>query len=54
MHGWTAMHAEQLKLKSGWKLTGRKGEFPVYSYSLAWHPDQDPTKEQMIDAARER
>jgi hypothetical protein len=50
---WTAMHAEQLKLKSGWKLTGRKGEFPVYSYSLAWHPDQDPTKEQMIDAARE-
>jgi hypothetical protein len=50
---WTAMHAEQLKLKSGWKLTGRKGELPVYSYSLAWHPDQDPTKEQMIDAARE-
>jgi len=50
---WTAMNAQQLKIRAGKKPTGRKQEVPVYSYSLAWHPDQEPTQEQMLEAAKE-
>jgi hypothetical protein len=47
---WTAMNAQHLRLHAGGKPIN-KLDFPVYSYSLAWKPDQDPTKDQMIDAA---
>lgn len=44
---WTAAHAQELKEISGQKSTGRKAENPVYTYCLAWAPDQDPTREEM-------
>lgn len=45
---WTAAHAEDLKAISGQKTTGRKAQNPVYNYCLAWAPDQDPSREDMI------
>lgn len=50
---WTAMNAQQIKVRAGEKLTGRKPEVPVYTYSLAWHPNQEPTQKQMLEAAKE-
>ena len=47
----TAMEQNRLKEASGVKLTGRKLEKPVFSYSLAWHPEQDPDKEHMLAVA---
>lgn len=48
----TATHADQLKQAAGLKA-GRKLEKPVYVYSLAWHPDEAPSKAEQVDAARE-
>lgn len=48
----TATHAHELKTAAGMKA-GRKLEKPVYSYSLAWHPTEAPTKEQQLAAAHE-
>ncbi len=45
---WTAAHADDLKAISGQKTTGRKAQNPVYNYCLAWAPDQDPNREEMI------
>ncbi|MCQ0990612.1 relaxase/mobilization nuclease domain-containing protein [Jiella marina] len=39
----TAMHADELKAAAGLKATGRKSKAHVYSYSLAWHPDEAKT-----------
>lgn len=51
---YTAMHADRLKQEAGVVSTGRKRKSgPVYSYSLAWHPDQNPDKEVMLEAAYE-
>lgn len=36
----TARHADELKAAAGVKTTGRKSAAHVYSYSLAWHPDE--------------
>ena len=44
-------HANELKQSAGLKA-GRKLQAPVYSYSLAWHPSEQPTQADMIDAAR--
>lgn len=49
----TANNAEDLKRAAGVKATGRKSAKPVYHYTLSWHPDETPTKEQQIAAARE-
>jgi hypothetical protein len=46
---WTAEHAQDLKLASGQKLTGRKAENPVYTYVLAWAPDQNPDRGHMVE-----
>ena len=46
---WTAMHAGELKELSGQTSTGRKAANPVYNYVLAWAPDQNPTREEMIN-----
>lgn len=51
---YTAMHADRLKQEAGVAPTGRKRKSgPVYSYSLAWHPDQNPDQEVMLEAAYE-
>lgn len=50
----TAMNADRLKRKAGVPLSGRKQKAgTVYSFSLAWHPEQNPDKETMMGAAME-
>ncbi|MGH1482973.1 MAG: relaxase/mobilization nuclease domain-containing protein [Geminicoccales bacterium] len=41
------------RIEAGIKATGRKLEKPVYVYSLSWHPDEQPDKATMVEAARE-
>ncbi|KIN65236.1 NikB-like protein [Sulfitobacter donghicola DSW-25 = KCTC 12864 = JCM 14565] len=48
----TATHAAELKQAAGIK-GGRKMQFPVYCYSLAWHPSETPTREEQIQAAHD-
>ena len=48
---WTALHNEDLKRASGSRLTGQKLQKPVFSYSLSWHPEQNPTREEMVAQA---
>lgn len=50
---WTAEHQNEIKEAAGGSKRGRKLQDPVYTYSLAWAPDEKPTKEQMIGAAME-
>jgi hypothetical protein len=51
---WTAMNAEEIKRESGSATTGRSCARPVFSFSLAWHPDEEePKKWDMIGAARQ-
>lgn len=52
----TAMRQDQLKLAAiergeGISLKGRKSQYPVYAYSLSWHPEQVPSRKDMIEAA---
>ena len=49
----TAMAQNELKVEAGIKSTGRRLEKPVYVYSLSWHPDEQPDKATMVEAARE-
>ena len=50
---WTAMHQNEIKKAAGVKATGRKMKGgPVYAYSLSWHPEQEPSREQMIEAGQ--
>lgn len=49
---WVALRADQIKKQAGVKPGGRKQENPVFHYSLAWHPEQEPTHEQMIEAGQ--
>jgi len=49
---WIALRAEQIKKQTGIKPGGRKQENPVFHYSLAWHPEQTPTREAMIESGR--
>lgn len=49
---YTAMNAEMLKRQAGVKATGRKAtKGPVYTFSLAWAPHQNPDKQTMLEAA---
>jgi len=50
---WTAMHQKELKQSAGVAATGRKLEKPVYTYSLAWAQDQEPSRDEMIAAAQD-
>lgn len=51
---WTAMNAEQLKAEAGGSRAGRKASAgAVYSFSLAWHPEQQPDPEAMQQSAYE-
>lgn len=49
---WTAMHQSEIKARAGGSAKGRKLANPVYTYSLSWAPDESPTPEEMIEAAR--
>ncbi|MCH8097900.1 MAG: relaxase/mobilization nuclease domain-containing protein [Proteobacteria bacterium] len=53
MMAYTAMHQSQIKQAAGEVATGRKLTLPVYVYSLAWHPTEAPTREEMIEAAHQ-
>jgi hypothetical protein len=47
----TAMHQQEIKAAAGERLTGRRCRKPVYSLTLAWHPSQDVSKDEMLRAA---
>ena len=49
----TAMDKDRLKAQAGISNTGRKSKGEVYSYSLAWHPEEKGKfdKSQMLEAA---
>jgi hypothetical protein len=49
---YTAKANERLKAASGQKASGNKLQKPVFAYSLAWHPEQNPDKEHMLATAR--
>lgn len=51
----TAMDQDRLKAEAGVKATGRKSAASVYSYSLAWHPDEKKnlSRVEMLRAADE-
>jgi len=48
----TAIHADDLKRESGARVTSHFCGKPVYTFSLAWHPEQDPNKHEMVGAGR--
>ena len=49
---YTSMNADALKDRAGVDKRGRKATAgAVYSYSLAWHPEQKPEKEEMLNAS---
>ena len=50
---YTVCHQAELKQAAGKRLSGRKLEKPVFAYSLSWHPEQKPDKEEMLKAARQ-
>lgn len=48
----TAMNRNRLKQEAGVPNTGRKGnEKPVYHFSLAWQPEQEPQQKHMMELA---
>lgn len=49
---WTAIHAEELKREAGVQDNGQCCTKPVFTLSLAWHPEQEPHKWEMIGAGR--
>lgn len=50
---WTAMIAPELKRKAGVAPSGRKATKPVFTVSLAWHPDErKPSQAEMIAQGR--
>ncbi|MBI1355888.1 MAG: relaxase/mobilization nuclease domain-containing protein [Acidobacteria bacterium] len=49
---WTAMNADEIKRQSGAPMTGHSCGKPVFTFSLAWHPEQDPNKWEMVGAGR--
>lgn len=50
---WTAMRQQELKSRSGASSKGRKLTQPVYCYSLSWAPGEEPSREEMIGAAKD-
>jgi hypothetical protein len=50
---WTARDAEFLKQEAGIRAGGRATENPVKHLSLNWAQDQNPTREQMIEATED-
>jgi hypothetical protein len=50
---YTANAQPRLKEASGHSRAGRKLEKPVFPFSLAWHPEQSPSPEHMLETARQ-
>jgi hypothetical protein len=50
---WTARDAELLKQEAGIRAGGRATENPVKHLSLNWSPDDNPTREHMIETTEE-
>jgi hypothetical protein len=48
----TANHADQLKAESGQKKGGEKAKNTVYTYSLSWAEQQNPTRKEMMATAQ--
>lgn len=46
----TALDQERLKAQAGVKNTGRKSAKHALHMSLSWHPDQTPTRDDMLEA----
>lgn len=53
MMAYTAMHQSKIKARAGGSTRGRKLTDPVYCYSLSWAPGEEPTRDEMVRAARE-
>lgn len=51
----TALDQDRLKAEAGVKATGRKSNASVYTYSIAWHPDEvaNLSRAEMVRAAEE-
>src|SRR5208283_5895936 len=49
----TALAQAALKQAAGIKATGRKLTSPVMAYSLSWHPDERPDRDEQMKAARD-
>lgn len=52
MMAYTVRVRERLKEAAGQKATGRPLEKPVFTYALAWHPEQNPDREHKLETAR--
>jgi len=52
-HDLRRVTAHRLKEAAGQSRAGRKLEKPVFAYSLAWHPEQEPDQKHMLDTARQ-
>jgi hypothetical protein len=50
---WTARDAELLKQEAGVRAGGRATEKTLKSFSLNWAPDENPTREHMIETTQE-
>jgi len=50
---WTARNAELLKQEAGIRAGGRATENAVKHLSLNWAPDENPTREHMIETAED-
>jgi Relaxase/Mobilisation nuclease domain len=50
---WTARDAELLKQEAGFRGGGRATENPVKHLSLNWSPEDNPTREHMIETTEE-
>lgn len=48
---YTYQNRSRLKEAAGRGRGGRNVKQPVFSYSLSWHPEQQPTRQEMIGAA---
>jgi len=47
---WTARAANELKRQAGARTSGRQSDRPVKHFTLAWHPSETPSKDDMIKA----
>jgi hypothetical protein len=50
---WTARDAELLKQEAGIRAGGRATENAVKHLSLNWHPDENPSREHMIETTED-
>jgi hypothetical protein len=50
---WTARNAELLKQEAGIRAGGRATENPVKHVSLNWAPDENPTRDHMIETTED-